>query len=88
MGPMVTDVAIRIRDRAGELLLDQTEWPERAVISVRAILELGLACRINGDCIDLKLTNARAVYRILDFNPFAGTYHGELVYSETPLLVT
>ena len=78
----VSKLAI-FRNAQGIYELANPDWPKRCVVdmvdAVRAPYYV-----IKNDCVDVKLANARAVYKIVKTDVARGTFTGELVYEEAP----
>lgn len=73
--------AIQIHQKDGRLYLDMPAWPEFTGFTIPLLLAADWA-RVKNGHIDVKLTDARAVYRI--DRRVVDRYEATLVYSEDP----
>ena len=80
--PKVRDVVIS-RDDRGNWELVNPEWPKRTRAIIAQMKREPFVKVWNGH-LDIKLSNARAVYKILSTDVEKGYYTCELVYSEEP----
>lgn len=76
---------LNFTERGGRIWLENEDWPEQTEFSKHVLAAPSDYILYRRGLVELRLTDARAIYRLQRRDPTKDTYVGDLVYSERHL---